>query len=374
MRKLATIEIIRDIQAIPKADNIELVFIKGWQCVAKKGEFKVLDHCVYFEVDSRLPIHPVFAFMEKRKFKVKTIKCMKQLSQGLALPVGILGNFVRKDFSVITGADVTDIIGVTKIDAEGNKIQIEKMRDSYPWWKKLMLRYKFTRNIVKSWERKLTFPSDIVQKTDEERWQNLTLSRVNYLNKNLEITEKLDGQSATYIYRPNFLKEEFMVCSRNQLLKNPDNSSWWSVARKYAIIEKLRMLHKHLGLGRKCYVILQGEILGMGIQKNKYKVSDFEFYVFNLRTSDKIGTKRYSYIDVHNIFLDLNILLNQVPIVTYTQRNDVEELNEIIEKIGCFKSKKNKEMWAEGIVVRAVDEQSLSFKYINPKFLLKHDE
>jgi len=371
MRKLATIRIIRDIKPIPKADNIELVFIDGWQCVAKKGEFQVLDKCVYFEIDSRLPAHPIFAFMESRKFKVKTIKCLQQLSQGLALPVSILSEFDISSFNI--DDDVTEQIGVTKIDAEGNKIQIEKMRDSYSWWKKLMLRYKWTRNIIKSWERKSTFPSDIVQKTDEERWQNITLGRKKFIKKSMEFTEKLDGQSATYIYRPNWFFPEFMVCSRNQLLLNPDNSSWWTVARRDKILDKLKRIHKGLKMGCRTYLILQGEILGMAIQKNKYKVKDYEFFVFNLKTSNRVDRTQFSYNRINEIFSKEFINLNQVPLLDYVEFETVEEMNEYVIKAGAFKSKKNPDMWAEGMVGRITDEQSQSFKYINPKFLLKHE-
>jgi len=35
MRKLVSIQQINEIKQIPDADAIELVIIKGWQCVAK---------------------------------------------------------------------------------------------------------------------------------------------------------------------------------------------------------------------------------------------------------------------------------------------------------------------------------------------------
>ena len=56
MRQLASIQKISSIKPIQDADSIELVLIKGWQCVAKKEEFQKDDLCVYFEVDSYLPI------------------------------------------------------------------------------------------------------------------------------------------------------------------------------------------------------------------------------------------------------------------------------------------------------------------------------
>ena len=96
MRKLVTIRKIDDIVPIEGADAIELVKIDGWQCVAKKGEFQKGDLCVYFEIDSFLPVIPEFEFLrkssfkrmgEKEGFRIKTIRLRGQLSQGLVLPV-----------------------------------------------------------------------------------------------------------------------------------------------------------------------------------------------------------------------------------------------------------------------------------------------
>jgi hypothetical protein len=40
-RKLAHIEVIESLTPIPGADKIEVAQVLGWQCVVKKGEFKV---------------------------------------------------------------------------------------------------------------------------------------------------------------------------------------------------------------------------------------------------------------------------------------------------------------------------------------------
>jgi len=41
-RKLAHIEVIESIHPIEGADKIEMCKVLGWECVVKKGEFKVL--------------------------------------------------------------------------------------------------------------------------------------------------------------------------------------------------------------------------------------------------------------------------------------------------------------------------------------------
>ena len=70
-RKLAHIEKIEWKRPIDGADRIELVGVLGWQCIAKKDEFKVGDLCVYIEIDSIVDkTNPDFAFLEKKNYKI----------------------------------------------------------------------------------------------------------------------------------------------------------------------------------------------------------------------------------------------------------------------------------------------------------------
>ena len=94
MRKLASLQSVKDVRPIPGADSIEAIGVLGWQCVAKKGEFHPGDPCVYFEIDSLLPEQPRYEFLRQSSFKpdlcrfrLRTVRLRRQLSQGLALPV-----------------------------------------------------------------------------------------------------------------------------------------------------------------------------------------------------------------------------------------------------------------------------------------------
>ena len=86
-RALAHIEKIHNIQPIEGADRIELVHVKGWQCVAVKGEFNEGDLAVYIEIDSKVPETEPFEFLRNKQFKIKTQKFRGALSQGIALPL-----------------------------------------------------------------------------------------------------------------------------------------------------------------------------------------------------------------------------------------------------------------------------------------------
>ena len=78
-RTLASIDVIRELNPIPGADNIEVAKIKGWNVVVKKGEFNVGDKIVYCEVDSILPERPEFEFLKDRHYRIKTVKLRGQI-------------------------------------------------------------------------------------------------------------------------------------------------------------------------------------------------------------------------------------------------------------------------------------------------------
>ena len=63
MRNLVTIQKIEEIQPIELADAIEKAKIKEWWVVVKKGEFRIGDLCMYFEIDSFLPVKPEYEFL-----------------------------------------------------------------------------------------------------------------------------------------------------------------------------------------------------------------------------------------------------------------------------------------------------------------------
>ena len=97
MRNLASVQKIKDLTPIQDADRIELAHVLGWQCVVQKGKFHAGDPCVYFEVDSFLPLKPEFEFLRSSSyhrsdllgegFRLKTMKFRGEISQGLVMPV-----------------------------------------------------------------------------------------------------------------------------------------------------------------------------------------------------------------------------------------------------------------------------------------------
>ena len=125
-RALAHIEKIEWVKPIEGADNIELIGVLGWVCIAKIGEFKVGDTAVYIEIDSKCPEDDErFAFLATKHYKVKTMKLskFKVISQGLALPIALFPELADKAI----GSDVTDDLKIVYSSEEDIKRKSNKI-------------------------------------------------------------------------------------------------------------------------------------------------------------------------------------------------------------------------------------------------------
>jgi hypothetical protein len=369
MRTLATIQKITNIRKIEGADKIEVAEVLGWEIVIRKGEFKIGDLCVYVEVDSIMPALPEFEFLKERKYRVRTIKLRGQVSQGICFPLDILHNKMKTRWiGVSEGDDVTEKLGVVKYDPEVAKEQrmidamnsvkksrIEKFLMRNKWYRRF-----FTKAGQRGWPK-------FIQKTDEERIQKIPHICEHEKGTVFVATEKLDGQSATYAllrikrwwWKDKF---QFIVCSRNLHLKTQNNSSYWTIAKQLNIEKVL----KNLIFDRDEYIILQGEIIGEGIQKNKYNIKGYDFYVFNLIHSSTGKDDDMSMrIDLSRQGIKCVELLDNKLILK-------DNIHQCID-LAKGKSLLNKEIHREGIVVRNY-LKGISFKIINPDFLLKYQD
>ncbi len=338
MRKLASIQKIKALEPIENADAIEKVTVLGWQLVVKKGEFRVGDLAVYCEIDSLMPDRPEFEFLKPRGMRVRTIRLRGQISQGICFPLSIL----PPDFEIAEDADCTEILGIEK--------------------------YEPPMPACLSGIAKGRFPS-FIPKTDETRVQVLQHVLDKYKGTKCYVTEKVDGSSGTFF----LYKGEFGVCSRNLELLEDEENSFWKVAREMDIENKLRSLNGNFAI--------QGELVGEGIQSNKLKLRGQKILFFNAFDIDK-----FEYLPFQQFFNLMNKLeLPTVPLITsdYELENDIDS----IIKMATIKSKIYPDVWAEGIVIRPLTENldlllsnenfndgRVSFKAINPEFLLKYGE
>ena len=345
MRKLVSVQIISNLKPIVGADRIEMATIMGWNVVVKKGEFKVGSKCVFFEIDSQLPDGAEWAeFLRNKKFRVKTCKLRGVLSQGLALPMSIFEDCleyfnmpyeeIRTDGNFDVGTDVTKLLGIKK--------------------------YKpAPRHGFKSGPPAGNFPS-FVPKTDEIRAQSVPGVFDEIKEQPFYYTVKCDGTSATYLN----LDGHFGVCSRNQEKRQGDNL-YWQMVEKYKIKENL-----------PDGFAIQGELCGVGVQKNKLMLKEPELFVFDI-----FDIKSGRYIGYYKLIE----LCNRFGLTTVPLEGVVTELDDFDFSLGAWLKRAEgfydgTENLREGIVVRPIEgrfspalRSRLSFKILNNSFLLKYE-
>jgi RNA ligase (TIGR02306 family) len=331
-RALVTIRKIEELKPIEGADKIEAARVDGWWCVVKKGEFAVGDLAVYFEVDSFLPQRPEYEFLRKSSFRknwdgtegfrLKTIKLRGQISQGLLLPMTILHGEI--------GEDVTEILGVTKWEKPISKSLAGVARGNFP---------------------------SFIRKTDENRIQNLGRDMAKMREcEGWYVREKLDGSSMTI-----YLKDDvFGVCSRNLDLEETEGNAFWEFARRANLEVRLRESNvKDLAV--------QGELIGPGIQGNKYGLKQTQMFVFGVYDIPNQWYMHDSDMEMMAEFLHLDC----APLVAIFQQ--LPELDEIVKHANG--TSKLADVLREGYVWRHYAEGGdfelkYSFKAISNLYLM----
>lgn len=340
MRKLATVEVIREINVHTNADSLELAVVRDWQVVVRKGEFKVGNKVVYFEIDSWIP-NEIAPFLTKKdryphEFegikgeRLRTVKLRNEISQGLIIP--LLDSV--KDFSV--GEDVTEILGIKKWEKPLPTCLQGSVKGNFPFF---------------------------IKRTDVERIQNCWNDIIN-LDSQLhwEVSEKLNGSSVTIYYHP---EKGVGVCSRNLELKIEENgnNTYVSTVKNIGYLDVLEKL--------KLPIALQGELIGMKIQGNMYELKEFKIYIFDIWFIDK---QRYASpkerYEIINIFKENGLNIDHVPLIG--ELPILPNINSCL-KLADGKSLLNDKVNREGLVFKNTqinNTKIYNFKVISNNFLL----
>jgi RNA ligase (TIGR02306 family) len=351
MRSLATLQRIKNLRPIEGADAIEVGTVLGWNVVVQKNVYEPNELVVFVEVDSLLPQKPQFEFLAKNGvkksvvdgveyegYRLRTIKLRGQVSQGLCVPLRECPELDGLDTSD-EGADVTEALGVVKYEPPIPASLAGKVKGPWPGW---------------------------LPKTDETRIQSVPEVLTRYPGVKFYATEKLDGSSFT-IYMDEF---ELYVCSHNLNLMEDENNLFWRVAKKMDLKQKLLWLNAQTG----DTIAFQGELVGSGVQNNKLKLKENKVLFFNAFSRNK-----GAYLDYEEFMNACSVIeVETVPVIEVGF-----ELPETVEDAVAMSTRRATlcpEVWAEGIVVRPMVEMRdpdlgrLSFKVINPNFLLKYEE
>lgn len=337
-RKLASLQPVISIEPIPNADAIELARIQGWQCVVKKGQFQPGDLGVFLEIDSVPPDDSRFAFLwhnnkdvgptaQPANFRLRTVRLRGMLSQGLLMPTK---QFPELNPPFVSGTDVTETLGITK------------------------------------WDPPLPEAGDVagvflpaVPKTEEMRIQSAPSLLDELAGRPYVITLKCDGTSATFgIHRDS---GQFTACGRNWSIKRGQNS-YWRVAESYQL-EKSLLAHPHL--------VVQAEVVGPGIQKNRLGLPELQLRAFNVYDQQK------GHFLGHD---EAVAFLNEIKVPMVDVIEEGPSFNHCLDSLlamaeGHYPGTQNER---EGLVIRPKAEclsstlgGRLSFKVISNRFLLK---
>jgi RNA ligase (TIGR02306 family) len=358
---------IKEVRAIPNADNIEQVVVGGWNAITKKGEFKEGDLTVIATTDAVIPE----AFSEKmgvtsylrKGGRVRTVKLRGVYSECLIIPMTYVQGVKR-----VEGADCMEMLGIAKYEPPVKQIQLAsgrkiKWRDN----QNFHIYYKFPN--LKNVEGMFT-PEDFVQITRKihgtnARYGIVKKSKLSFWDKVKKFLRIAD----------EWIDYEYIYGSHN-CEKGSDSQGfystdvWRTVAEKYNIEEKLwnqakkRIGCKDLGSG----LVLYGEIYGAGIQKNyEYGLTDIQFEGFDLTVNGE-------YLPTEETVYDMVNML-QLPHVEVLYTGTW--LQEIQDSFVFNNFIPGTKVPHEGIIIKHISgDRKKVAKVINPDYLIygeKHD-
>ena len=354
---------INEIKAIPGADNIEQGVIGGWNCIIKKGQYKVDDLVVVATTDAVIPQElsdsmNVTSYLRKGG-RVRTVKLRGVYSECLIIPLYYAYNLGGKSWT--EGSDCMELLGIFKYEPPAVQVQLASGRKiKYHQNPNFGVYYKFPN--IKNVNGMFT---------DEDR---------------VQITRKIHGTNARYgivkkrqlslwdkvkkfvRLADEWIEYEYVYGSHN-VEKGSDSQGfydtdvWRTIADKYDIKDKLWTyvkLHGPSVIGSG--VVLYGEIYGPGIQKNyDYGLKDMQFTGFDfVENGEYQNTFRTKHV-IANVFNLPHV--EELYIGPWIQEEqDKYTFNNFIERT---------KIPHEGIVIKHVSgNRHKVAKVINPDYLI----
>lgn len=356
---------INEIKEILGADNIEQGIIGGWNCIIKKGEYKVDELVVVTTTDAVIPEDlsdklGVTNYLRKGN-RVRTVKLRGVYSECLIIPITYIQGTKR-----VEGVDCMELLGILKYEPPVKQIQLASGKKiKYKDNPNFQVYYKFPN--LKNVKGMFT-EDDIVEISRKIHGTNARYGIVKKTKlKFLDKVKKFFGLVDKWI------DYEYVYGSHN-LEKGSDSQGfystdvWSEIADKYDIKNKLWEFFKSNNelMGWENFVIY-GEIYGPGIQKNyDYKLNEIQFAGFD-------STLNGVYEDTHSSYFTFNTLnLPYVPVLHIgnwsQEEQDKYTFNNMIE---------GTKVPHEGIVIKEhTGDRRKVAKVINPEYVIygeKHD-
>ena len=384
-RKLATIQKISKLSPIENSDFLEVAEMEGlgWKVVVKKGELKVGELVVYFEIDSAIRLKnliPPLEFLKDKCLKkicdkrgnvleelvrIKTIKLRGVISQGLIIPWSApVGSFPTGETMYIMdfiGGETLAPFDVGKDLTEAFHVEhFDEIRDYFDTI--------LGTNVQSGCKRSSDFPC-WVPKTDEVRLQSCMDFFEKYAHDEFEVTEKFDGSSMTAIYAPTKRPDKpFYLCSRRFELEFDETSEWWKPIIQANLQEKMKTMYENGDFAGIEFAI-QGEAVGPKFNNNRDRYTEVHWKVFRIFN---INEQKFVSPSVRYEICKL-LGLEHVKVIDEKCRI-FEKLPTLDDFLSFVDGKTDHGFPREGMVFKKVDDGSVSFKVISNKYLLKEND
>lgn len=265
MRKLASIQKIEKIEPIRGADKIELAHVLGWQCVVHKDEYREGEICVYYEIDSFLPIKDCYEFLREfgykkndfmgEGFKIRTRRFKGQISQGLIMKVSdVTEAYGIDEREFQTGEDVTELLGVKEWKLPENEPHKGSIMGNLP------------EGVIPS---------------DEIRIQSMPELLDEFKDLPYYISTKLDGTSSVISVDVNGI---FHACSHHREYKDDGRSDFFELVKSHDCEKKLKEYMKDRNISS---IMVAGEYCGARIQKNRLMLNQRDWFIFTVRENEE---------------------------------------------------------------------------------------
>jgi RNA ligase (TIGR02306 family) len=321
--KVEVCEVV-EVNTHPNADLLDLLTVKGWVCVEKKGRYKVGDLVVYFPPDSILPVElsdrlNCTQYLSKQRLKAARLRGI--VSCGLVAP---------NEGKWPLGEDLTAHYGITKYEPPEPGYNAgmggQNLRDIGPF---------HTYTNIDNWNN---YPGVLIE------------------NEEVVVTEKIHGTNARF----GLVDGEFFVGSHRRIKAKDEKIVYWEAAIKYNVEQVMKeRLHP-----ARCWVIF-GEVFGR-VQDIKYGLGQ----TIDLRVFDISKDETYlDYDEFESLMKKLE--LPMVPLL-YRGPYSAKLLAQLAEG-QAFQGDHIK----EGVVVRTATERWHSklhrviLKKINPAYLVR---
>jgi RNA ligase (TIGR02306 family) len=346
---------INEIKLIEGADNIEQGVIGGWNCIIKKGDYKIDDLVAIATTDAVIPqglsdAMNVTNYLRKGQ-RVRTVKLRGVYSECLVIPNQFLPIGYNEE-----GKDLMETLNIFKYEPPAVQVQLASGRKiKYHQNPNFGVYYKFPniKNVQGMFNE-----DDVVEVSRKIHGTNARYGIVR--KRKLSIWDKVKR-----LFGDKWVDFEYVYGSHN-VEKGSDSQGfydtdvWKTIAEKHNIREKLWEFVKsneyYIGDG----FVIYGEIYGPGIQKNyDYGLTEIEYTGFDVTINGE-------YQPLNRSFMYHNMLgLQYVPVLAVDMWSQELQERHMFDKIEGTK------VPHEGVVIKKIDgDRRKVAKIINPEYLI----